>query len=137
MEAEPFNLDLTWECPYELDKCEALLLALCMRLHGTARAKADGTREFPPLGDGSIEVTLTADLAKALLPHFSYLRHKIRCSPFTFKEEHVAPLILGITKDEAQAEILQGQWSAKHQDIIEQARTDLAEICAAGFRCKG
>lgn len=137
MGTDPFNLDLAWECPLDLDKCEALLLALCMRLHGTARENADGTREYPPLGNGSIKVTLTTDLATAILPHFSYLRHKIRCSPFTFNEEHVAPLILGITKDAAQAEILQGQWSAKHPDIIEQARKDLAELAAAGFRCKG
>lgn len=132
---ESFDLGLTWTCPIELQRCEALLLAISMRLHGTSRKTADGAYTYKPLGE-PVDIELTADLAAAVLPHFAYLRHKIRCSPFVFKEEHVAPLICDITKDAAQAEIIQGQWNANHHDVVEEARKDLTDLIAAGFHCR-
>lgn len=128
------NMTLTWECPIEMQESEAYALALCIRIRGTV--KKDG-QTYLPIGDDAVEVRLTAELAEAVLPHYAYLRHKIRCSPFVYKGSHVAPMILGLVKDDVETEVVQREWSRTHADIVEQTRKDLAELVAAGFRCRG
>jgi len=126
---------IKWDCPVKVDGCEAMVLALCVRIRGTVYK--DGLVErYKPLGSGEVELSLTRELAEEVLPHFAYLRHKIRCNPFVRKPEHVPAFLVELAGKDG-ADVAVNAWAAEHGPIVEAARRDLAALVDAGFRCRG